>query len=349
MTNPTPDPTAASITAWEPCSSVWLAAMPAGACGWAPRQPGGDGVSHLHPAVPTPVDRAALRQRAVDALMRLGHPQWDADEGADAVLDAVLPAPADRTVLRERIAAALYERERPPGAAPWADVLAADREVFEAMADAVLPLVLPAPADRAAALTDAERTMLTYALNEAQEHIWSRDGFTDEDQAALDSLRRMAAEAQPATPDTEAPLWARPDTEEEKLAKCRRMAKALSAPPEPPAEWASTTEWPGRHKRPGDRRIHATAPFIVGSVQRIWTACRERVGPGGTSLPHMAVDCRACKQATEPAGSAAAPVHLGGRANAEDCPGCKAERRNLPYPFLCPAEPGSAAAPAKEA
>lgn len=28
--------------------------------------------------------------------------------------------------------------------------------------------------------------------------------------------------------------------------------------------------------------------------------------------------------------------HLGGRANAEDCPGCKAERRNLPYPFLCP-------------
>lgn len=28
--------------------------------------------------------------------------------------------------------------------------------------------------------------------------------------------------------------------------------------------------------------------------------------------------------------------HLGGRANAEDCPACKAERRNLPYPFLCP-------------
>lgn len=29
--------------------------------------------------------------------------------------------------------------------------------------------------------------------------------------------------------------------------------------------------------------------------------------------------------------------HLGGKVNAEDCPGCRAERRNLPYPFLCPA------------
>ncbi|WP_309031343.1 hypothetical protein [Streptomyces alfalfae] len=80
------------------------------------------------------------------------------------------------------------------------------REGWEAALDAAIGAarnVLPAPADRAAALTDAERTMLTYALNEAQEHIWSRDGFTDEDQAALDSLRRLAAEAQPATPDTE--------------------------------------------------------------------------------------------------------------------------------------------------
>ncbi|MFH8797081.1 hypothetical protein [Streptomyces sp. NPDC017941] len=53
-----------------------------------------------------------------------------------------------------------------------------------------------APADRTAALTEAERTMLTYALDQAQEHIWSRDGFTDDDQAAVTSLRRMADEAQ---------------------------------------------------------------------------------------------------------------------------------------------------------
>ncbi|KOX32837.1 hypothetical protein ADL07_11795 [Streptomyces sp. NRRL F-4707] len=45
------------------------------------------------PVVPLPsADQAALRDRIADALMDLGHPQWDAAEGADAVL-AVLPAP----------------------------------------------------------------------------------------------------------------------------------------------------------------------------------------------------------------------------------------------------------------
>ncbi|MCX5138349.1 hypothetical protein [Streptomyces sp. NBC_00338] len=61
---------------------------------------------------------------------------------------------------------------------------------------------LPAPVDRAAALTEAERTMLTYALDQAQERIWAEDGFTDEDQAAVTSLRRLADEAQ--QPETEA-------------------------------------------------------------------------------------------------------------------------------------------------
>lgn len=66
---------------------------------------------------------------------------------------------------------------------------------------AALPqLAAPVPsadqtADRAAILTEAERTMLTYALDQAQEKIWSEDGFTDEDQAAVDSPRRMADEA----------------------------------------------------------------------------------------------------------------------------------------------------------
>jgi hypothetical protein len=49
-----------------------------------------------------------------------------------------------------------------------------------------------APATDQTALTDAERTMLTYALDQAQERIWSEDGFTDEDQAAVTSLRRLA-------------------------------------------------------------------------------------------------------------------------------------------------------------
>jgi hypothetical protein len=51
----------------------------------------------------------------------------------------------------------------------------------------------PAP-DRTAVLSDAERQMLNYALNQAQVRMWSVGGFTDEDQAAVVSLRRLADE-----------------------------------------------------------------------------------------------------------------------------------------------------------
>jgi hypothetical protein len=98
------------------------------------------------------------------------------------------PTATDRAALRETIAALF---RNPPGAERLGDATPGE------IADAVLA-VLPASADRAAVLSKAERTMLTYALDQAQEHIWSRDGFTDEDQAAVDSLRRMADEAQPA-------------------------------------------------------------------------------------------------------------------------------------------------------
>lgn len=66
-----------------------------------------------------------------------------------------------------------------------------DRDGWLRPAPAVVP---SAPADRAAALSEAERTMLAYALDQAQERIWSDDGFTDEDQAAVDSLKRLAGE-----------------------------------------------------------------------------------------------------------------------------------------------------------
>ncbi|MDQ0809884.1 antitoxin (DNA-binding transcriptional repressor) of toxin-antitoxin stability system [Streptomyces sp. B3I7] len=65
--------------------------------------------------------------------------------------------------------------------------------------------VLPAPTDTTAVLTPAERTMLTYALDQAQEAIWSEDGFTDEDQAAVTSLRRLADETQDTQPATPRP------------------------------------------------------------------------------------------------------------------------------------------------
>jgi hypothetical protein len=55
--------------------------------------------------------------------------------------DAASTTPAE---LRDQVAAALYERERPPNDPAWPEAYPADREVFEAMADAVLPVVLPA-------------------------------------------------------------------------------------------------------------------------------------------------------------------------------------------------------------
>jgi hypothetical protein len=72
-----------------------------------------------------------------------------------AVLRQDLAGPdGDRGALRDRIAATLYERERPPRDPHWPDVYAADREVFEAMADAVLA-VLPTTANRAAVLEES--------------------------------------------------------------------------------------------------------------------------------------------------------------------------------------------------
>lgn len=97
--------------------------------------------------------------------------------------------------LRDRIAHAL-EREDAINAGydhGFVSSYGVDPET-DGFVDAVLA-VLPAPVDRAGALTEAERTMLVYALDQAQERIWSEGGFTAEDQAAVDSLRRLAAEA----------------------------------------------------------------------------------------------------------------------------------------------------------
>lgn len=58
--------------------------------------------------------------------------------------------------------------------------------------------VLPEPTDRAAALTDTERQFLSYVLALAEEQLSARgDRFSSRDAAALKTLRRMAAGAQP--------------------------------------------------------------------------------------------------------------------------------------------------------
>jgi hypothetical protein len=142
--------------------------------------------------------------------------------------------------------------------------------------------------------TEHDGTCVHGAMEEMQErHGW--------DDATVAKVRRYRAAVRAITEG--AAVLSTPvdqtaeENEEEKLAKARRMAKAFSAPPVAPPNWAATTEWPGRHKRPGDRRVHATARFVVNNKQRIWTACKEHVGQGGTPLNHMPVDCRACQRA----------------------------------------------------
>lgn len=71
-------------------------------------------------------------------------------------------------------------------------------------ADAVLA-VLPPPTDRAAvpALTQTQRDMLRYALDLAEEQMLCvGDEFSEDDYAAVDSLRRLAAEP-PAAEEAE--------------------------------------------------------------------------------------------------------------------------------------------------
>jgi hypothetical protein len=122
-------------------------------------------------------------------------------------------APADQTALRDRIAQALAAVLAECNAieADYRDqhdevAVGARAAIIRIRAQvAVLeqqPAVLPTPADQAASLSDTERQFLTFALDQAAEEMSLGDGFTDEDRAALEKLRRMAGEAQ--QPETQA-------------------------------------------------------------------------------------------------------------------------------------------------
>ncbi|MET8113751.1 hypothetical protein [Streptomyces prasinus] len=110
---------------------------------------------------------------------------------------SAVPLPsADQTARRDRIADEVRRLHDTGG------IYALDAGEPERIAAAVLS-VLPEPTP-AAVLSATERTMLTYALDQAQEKIWSEDGFTDEDQTAVDALRRLTDETQPAPEPVEA-------------------------------------------------------------------------------------------------------------------------------------------------
>ncbi|WP_069743059.1 hypothetical protein [Streptomyces sp. EN23] len=106
------------------------------------------------------------------------------------------PAPVDRAALL-RAAADTVEALPVPDTSPGRALGAtwALDQIRRLAGDAAVG-VLDAPTDRAAILTEAERTMLNYALNQAQLRIWAGHGsHTEEEQAALVSLRRLAGGA----------------------------------------------------------------------------------------------------------------------------------------------------------
>lgn len=87
--------------------------------------------------------------------------------------------------------------------------------------------VQPSPLSQAAAreLSKTERDTLRFALDLAQEQMFSRgDEFTDDDQAAVDSLRRMAVQTVVghATVSETTTAYEAPAPEQAKCAKCRQ-------------------------------------------------------------------------------------------------------------------------------
>lgn len=139
-----------------------------------------------------------LRAQLLDALdfaycQGLGYDSPEALLAAyDASCGAVpVPPPADQTALRDRIRRAICEAE---GFGWDTDMLEPDE--YGEVADAVLAVL---PEQTALPLTAVERQFLTFALGLAADEMASRGSeFGEDDEAALEKLRRVAAEEQPA-------------------------------------------------------------------------------------------------------------------------------------------------------
>lgn len=160
-------------------------------------------------------DASAVRPPATERAAGASSGSLESSEASSSKTASGLNS-GGQPALRDAIRRAVCEAE---GFAWDSDMLEPD-EYGEA-ADAVLA-VLPT-VDRAAVLSEAERTMLAYALDQAQERIWSEGGFTDEDQAAVTSLRRLADE--PAA----AAGWVADDTQPEtRLAEARATNRRLN-------------------------------------------------------------------------------------------------------------------------
>jgi hypothetical protein len=106
-------------------------------------------------------------------------------------------AAAIRAQVRFRLGASvakLAAQGRPLVMTPNEAEAAADAAMAVADAEqAELRQLQATPPDVAVTLTDAERQFLSFALDQAAEEMFHRDGFTAEDWAALEKLRRVTA------------------------------------------------------------------------------------------------------------------------------------------------------------
>lgn len=206
-------------------------------------------------------------------------------------------------------------------------------EIADMLAEPAAPPSADQPAlrDRAAVLTVREKAMLGFALEMAQEEIHARMlEFADDDQNALTSLQRLAAET--AAPATQAE--ARPT---------RYTVNPVAEHADPGDIYAITVDYRG------DDRWAVLRHGLCLSDDGKWD--RERVSSEREEewLDTHRFDLTTAKRlATEQAtdlapskwrGRGSQPQHVGG--NAEDCPACSGT--NPPYPFTCP---GPAAVPA---
>ena len=222
---------------WAACSPAWLAAMPEGACSWAPRRAGdGRTVSHYHPAVPAPPPAGTdHRAQLLDALdfaycQGLGYDSPEALLAAyDAACGVSVPPPADQTALRQRIADALAARftadgdlsqgmrvidpddEDDPNPARW---------VRPGEAADVVMAVLPEQTDRAAILLEAADDLATAFGDPMAKHI----GLLGAAHLRRRARSAQTAEAQPETP-MEKRLRYSERRNDELRAECKRRGK----------------------------------------------------------------------------------------------------------------------------
>ncbi|MFC9465182.1 hypothetical protein [Streptomyces coelicoflavus] len=133
--------------------------------------------------LPAPADRRAVLREAADRIDRTDLPQDDVDCFDNGARWA--------TKLLRRVADETAATETQARDCPACDAGIGHSEHCPTPETHKWGCGCHAETQPPAALSPAERTMLDYALNQAQERIWADDGFTDEDQAAVDSLRRL--------------------------------------------------------------------------------------------------------------------------------------------------------------